>query len=243
MLVNRNINVCLVSDLFENYPLSENTIVVVVDLLRATTVISTAFNFGVKEIIPVSSLEIAKRYIDKQDYIVAAERNAMPIEGFDYGNSPFQYMNKEILDKSLVLTTTNGTKAINIASEYEVITSCFINIDAVEELLLKSKKDILILCSGWKGVFNLEDTIFSGCLANKFISSKKFNVNCDSTLAALNLYNLAKNDYFSFLSNSAHRKRLKSLNIEKDTEFCLNPDFKSNIIPTLINGKLVSRKI
>ena len=240
MLENRNINVCLVSDLFENYPLSENTIVVVVDLLRATTVISTAFNFGVKEIIPVPSLEIAKTYIDREDFIVAAERNAMPIKGFDYGNSPFQYMNNDILDKTLVLTTTNGTKAINIASSYEVITSCFINIDAVEEFLLNSNKDILILCSGWKGVFNLEDTIFSGCLANKLISSKKFNVNCDSTLASLNLYEQAKHDYFSFLANSAHRKRLKFLNIEKDTEFCLNPDFKSKIIPTLKNGKLVA---
>ena len=240
MLENRNINVCLVSDLFENYPLSENTIVVVVDLLRATTVISTAFNFGVKEIIPVPSLEIAKTYIDREDFIVAAERNAMPIKGFDYGNSPFQYMNNDILDKTLVLTTTNGTKAINIASNYEVITSCFINIDAVEEFLLNSNKDVLILCSGWKGVFNLEDTIFSGCLANKLISSKKFNVNCDSTLASLNLYEQAKHDYFYFLTNSAHRKRLKFLNIEKDTEFCLNPDFKSKIIPTLKNGKLVA---
>ena len=240
MLENRNINVCLVSDLFENYPLSENTIVVVVDLLRATTVISTAFNFGIKEIIPVPSLEIAKTYIDREDFIVAAERNAMPIKGFDYGNSPFQYMNNDILDKTLVLTTTNGTKAINIASSYEVITSCFINIDAVEEFLLNSNKDVLILCSGWKGVFNLEDTIFSGCLANKLISSKKFNVNCDSTLASLNLYEQAKHDYFSFLANSAHRKRLKFLNIEKDTEFCLNPDFKSKIIPTLKNGKLVA---
>ena len=240
MLENRNINVCLVSDLFENYPLSENTIVVVVDLLRATTVISTAFNFGVKEIIPVPSLEIAKTYIDREDFIVAAERNAMPIKGFDYGNSPFQYMNNDILDKTLVLTTTNGTKAINIASSYEVITSCFINIEAVEEFLLNSNKDVLILCSGWKGVFNLEDTIFSGCLANKLISSKKFNVNCDSTLASLNLYEQAKHDYFSFLANSAHRKRLKFLNIEKDTEFCLNPDFKSKIIPTLKNGKLVA---
>ena len=240
MLENRNINVCLVSDLFENYPLSENSIVVVVDLLRATTVISTAFNFGVKEIIPVSSLEIAKTFLNRKDFIVAAERNAMPIKGFDYGNSPFQYMNNDILDKTLVLTTTNGTKAINIASSYEVITSCFINIDAVEEFLLNSNKDVLILCSGWKGVFNLEDTIFSGCLANKLISSKKFNVNCDSTLASLNLYEQAKHDYFSFLSNSAHRKRLKFLNIEKDTEFCLNPDFKSKIIPILKNGKLVA---
>ena len=116
MLENRNINVCLVSDLFENYPLSENTIVVVVDLLRATTVISTAFNFGIKEIIPVASLKIAKTFLNRKDFIVAAERNAMPIKGFDYGNSPFQYMNNDILDKMYFgqLQITFGSKSKNL---------------------------------------------------------------------------------------------------------------------------------
>ena len=156
-----NIQVCLVSNLFENYSLTEDTIVVVVDLLRATSVISTAFHYGVKDIIPVSSVSDAKKFLNTKHTIVAAERNAEALDGFDYGNSPFQYMNPEIKNKTLVLTTTNGTKAINMAKKFQVITACFINVDSICNYLINSKRDILILCSGWKGVFNLEDSIFS----------------------------------------------------------------------------------
>ena len=160
----RNLNICLTPENFSNYIISDDAIVVIVDLLRATTVISTAFHYGIKEIIPVQSISEAKKYLGKDNYIVAAERNAMAIEGFSYGNSPFQYMNTDIKGKSLVLTTTNGTKAINIANEYNVVTSSFINIDSVCDFLINNSKDVIILCSGWKGVFNLEDSIFSGCL-------------------------------------------------------------------------------
>ena len=235
----QNIQVCLVSDLFSNYSLSKNSIVVVVDLLRATSVISTAFHYGIKEIIPVSSLEEAKDYIGLENTIVAAERNAEPIEGFEYGNSPFQYMNSNILNKRLVLTTTNGTKAINKAKNFQVITSSFINIESVIKYLASLENDILVLCSGWKGVFNLEDSIFAGHLVYNLNKIKELNINCDSVLASLELYNNAKKDYFKFLENSAHRKRLKHLNIEKDTLFCLNPDIKSEIIPILKEGKLI----
>lgn len=234
-----NIQVCLVSNLFKNYFLTENTIVVVVDLLRATSVISTAFHYGIKEIIPVSSLEEAKTFLDKENTIVAAERNAEALAGFDYGNSPFQYMNDDILNKTLVLTTTNGTKSINIAKDYKVITASFINVDAVSKFLIESNRDILVLCSGWKGVFNLEDSIFAGHLIDNLLSFKEFNINCDSVLASLELNKNAKDDYFNFLSNSAHRKRLKHLGIEKDTKFCLNPNIKSDIIPMLKEGRLV----
>ena len=167
-----NIQVCLVSDLFNNHIISNDTTVVVVDLLRATSVISTAFHFGIKEIIPVSTLEEAKKYLTNINTIVAAERNAEPIEGFEYGNSPFQYMNNDISGKTLVLTTTNGTKAINLAKNYNLITASFINSDAVCNYLNSVENDILILCSGWKGVFNLEDSIFSGFLVNKLISKR-----------------------------------------------------------------------
>lgn len=234
-----NIQVCLVSDLFSNHIISNDTTVVVVDLLRATSVISTAFHFGIKEVIPVSTLEEAKKYLTNINTIVAAERNAEPIDGFKYGNSPFQYMNNDISGKTLVLTTTNGTKAINLARNYNLITASFINSDAVCNYLNSLENDILILCSGWKGVFNLEDSIFSGFLVNKLISKKDYNINCDSVLASLELHKNSKKNYFKFLSNSAHRKRLKHLNIEKDTLFCLNPNITSNIIPTLKNGKLV----
>lgn len=235
----RNLNICLTPENFSNYIISDDAIVVIVDLLRATTVISTAFHYGIKEIIPVQSISEAKKYLVKDNYIVAAERNAMAIEGFSYGNSPFQYMNKDIKGKSLVLTTTNGTKAINIANEYNVVTSSFINIDSVCDFLINNSKDVIILCSGWKGVFNLEDSIFSGCLAQRLLLSEKFNSNCDSVVASICLYNQAKDNIFNFLATSAHRKRLKNLNMEKDTIFCLMPEFKSNIIPRLISGRLV----
>ena len=126
-----------------------------------------------------------------------------------------------------------GLKAINLAKNYNLITASFINSDAVCNYLNSVENDILILCSGWKGVFNLEDSIFSGFLVNKLISKKDYNINCDSVLASLELHKNSKKNYFKFLSNSAHRKRLKHLNIEKDTLFCLNPNITSNIIPTL----------
>ena len=90
----RKLNVCLTSDLFSHYD-EGNKLVLVVDILRATSVISTAFHYGISELIPVSSVEQAKQYMNKEGYIVAAERNAEPIEGVPFGNSPFQYMNEE----------------------------------------------------------------------------------------------------------------------------------------------------
>jgi len=234
-----NLKICLTPDNFSNYHISDHTLVVVVDLLRATTVISTAFHYGIKEIIPVQGVDKAREYFGKENHIVAAERNAMALEGFDYGNSPFQYMNDNIKGKNLVLTTTNGTHAINIARKYKVITASFINIDAVLDFLISSSKDVLILCSGWKGVFNLEDSLFAGCLANRLLLSTYFETNCDSVLASSRLYHQSKDNMFNYLSESAHRKRLKSLNMERDTKFCLTPTIKSSIIPTLIGEKLV----
>ena len=108
----KNILVCFTPIQFKQLVIND-AIVVVVDILRATSVISTAFKNGIKEVIPVQKLEDAIKYKDKDNHIVAAERNTNIIEGFDFGNSPFHYINRNIQGKTLVLTTTNGTKAIN----------------------------------------------------------------------------------------------------------------------------------
>ena len=234
----RRLNVCLTSDLFHHYD-EGNQLVIVVDILRATTVISTAFHYGISELIPVSSLEQAKQYINKEGYIVAAERNAEPIEGVPLGNSPFQYMNDDVKNKTLVLTTTNGTKAIRLSSKHEVISACFINIDVVYDFIMKSIKDVIVLCSGWKGLVNMEDSIFAGILSDKLLKTNEFKSQCDSVLASVAIKRDAGNDLFSYLEDSAHRNRLKHLNMEADTKFCLNPTFKSSIIPILKNGKLI----
>ena len=238
----RRLSICLSPDLYSNYDNADN-IVVVVDILRATSVISTAFHYGIKDIIVVESVDIASNYFDKQNYIVAAERNAMPLEGFAYGNSPFQYMNDHIKNKTLVLTTTNGTKSINLAKSKEVIISSYINIDEVCNFLLHHEKDVLILCSGWKGLVNMEDSIFAGDLSCRLLSSGMFTSSCDSLLVSKELYQATINqDLFQFLENSSHRNRLKHLNMEEDTRFCLSPTFQSDIVPILENNRLVSNK-
>ncbi|MBT7620328.1 MAG: 2-phosphosulfolactate phosphatase [Flavobacteriales bacterium] len=234
----RRLNVCLTSDLFHHYDEGDK-LVLVVDILRATSVISTAFHYGISELIPVSSLEEAKQYINREGYIVAAERNAEPIEGIPLGNSPFQYMNDDVKNKRLVLTTTNGTKSIKLASKHEVISASFVNQDAVYNFIMKSKKDVVVLCSGWKGLVNMEDSIFAGILSDKLLKTNEFQSQCDSVLASVAIKRDAGNDLFSYLEDSAHRNRLKHLNMEADTKFCLNPTFKSSIIPILKNGKLI----
>ncbi len=234
----KNISVCFTADQFEKYADGKST-VIVVDLLRATSVISTAFMEGVEAIIPVQTLDEALAYKGKEGYIVAAERNAKPIEGFDYGNSPFHYINADVAGKTLVLTTTNGTKAIYNAREHKVITASYINIEAVAEHLIAENNDVIILCSGWKKVFNLEDPIFAGSLAKLLLESDKYESNCDSMFASIQLLKSANGDLFNYLSDSSHRRRLKSLNMEDDTCFCLSPPIKSDIIPILKGDKLI----
>ncbi len=238
----KQISVCFSPDLFHYYN-KENLIVVVVDILRATTVISTAFEYGIKSVIPVETLEEALSYKEKENYIIAAERNTKIIEGFNFGNSPHHYMNKDIKEKELVLTTTNGTKAIHKAKENILITASYINIDAVKRYLIQEQKDIVILCSGWKNRFNLEDSIFAGDLATLILDSNKYISNCDSLSASQTLFRSAKSDLFRFLENSAYRKRNQSVEVIKDTKFCLTPAITSNIIPFFINGRLEKRII
>ena len=132
----KNIRVCFSTGQFDKYTDGFST-VVIVDLLRATSVISTAFECGVDAIIPVKTLEDALEYKNIKNHIIAAERNTLPIEGFDYGNSPFHYLDSDVKGKTLVLTTTNGTKAIHLAKDHnKVITASFINIDIVVDLSL-----------------------------------------------------------------------------------------------------------
>ena len=206
---------------------------------KPQAVIDAESNYYANENANVQTLDEALSYKGKEGYIVAAERNAKPIEGFDYGNSPFHYINADVAGKTLVLTTTNGTKAIYNAKEHKVITASYINIEAVAKHLIEENNDVIILCSGWKGVFNLEDPIFAGSLAKLLLDAGTYESNCDSLFASLQLLKNSGDDLFNYLSDSSHRRRLKSLNMEDDTRFCLSPPVKSTIIPILKGDKLV----
>jgi 2-phosphosulfolactate phosphatase len=222
-----------------SYPLFKNdaAIVVVIDIFRATSAICTAFHHGVKTIIPVATIEEAIEYKNK-GFLAAAERHGEVVEGFELGNSPFSYMGTTVNDQTIVLTTTNGTQAINVAKDaFKVVIGSFVNFTALTNWLIEQDRDVVLLCAGWKNKFNLEDTLFAGAVADKLIKTKRFVNSCDTAQAACHLYHSAKEDMYEFLKDSSHRKRLEKLNLERDVRYCLQPD-STNVIPVL-EGKAI----
>lgn len=221
-----------------DYPLykNEHEIVVVIDVLRATSAIVAGIANGIDEIIPVSTLEEALEYKAK-GYIVAAERGGQIVEGFAFGNSPYSFMNDELKGKSVVLSTTNGTRAINTPENKIVIIASLVNAQAVADYLKNQKKNVLLLASGWKDKFNLEDTICAGAIADDLVASGDFTSNEDSSIAAKYLYQSASQNIFGYLKSSSHRRRLKKLNLNEDIKFCLTPN-QYSIVP-ILNGKRI----
>ena len=235
----RKVEVVYSPVLFPVYFDNNDCTVVVIDIFRATSAICAAFESGIDSLIPVATLEEAIEYKQK-GFLVGAERNAEIVEGFDFGNSPLTFKNNQFKDKSIVLTTTNGTKAIEMAKPAnKVVIGAFTNLSAVCDYIEKEDKDVLLLCAGWKDRFNLEDTLFAGAVAQKISQNLRFTNLSDSSLAAINMYEGAKNDLFNFLGESSHRKRLSRLNMEEDIIYCLTLD-QSNIVPILEGDVIVS---
>jgi 2-phosphosulfolactate phosphatase len=230
----KTIDVCLSPDLMHLYEVRDKT-VVVVDILRATSCMTTAFAFGIKSITPFAKLEDCLSMREK-GYFTAGERDGKKVEGFDLGNSPFEYMEEKLRDKRIAFTTTNGTQAIaKSEGAKEIVIGSFLNLSAVTEYLSKRDNNILVVCAGWKGKVNLEDTLFAGALVDMLRDNTE--PDCDAPLVAQRLYRQAKDDLFEFLKDSSHVKRLAKLNIYKDIRFCLTPD-QYSVVPVLRNGVL-----
>ncbi|MDX1445508.1 2-phosphosulfolactate phosphatase [Lishizhenia sp.] len=233
----KHIEVCFTPGEYEYFK-NEYEIVVVIDVLRATSAICSAFNNGVSALIPVPTVEEAREYQAK-GYLVGAERKGQIVEGFDFGNSPYSYMKEELKGKEVVLSTTNGTKAINIAKDADtVVIGALSNLDALCAWLIEQDKNVLCLCSGWQDKFNLEDTICAGAIMEQLIATGKYTSDEDSSIAAKYLYLSAKDNYMGYLKSSSHRRRLKNLNLNEDIKYCLTPN-QTDVIPILKNGKLV----
>jgi 2-phosphosulfolactate phosphatase len=225
--------------LFPVYFENPNCTVVVIDVFRATSAICAAFESGIESLIPVANLDEAIEY-KKKGFLVGAERNAEIVEGFDFGNSPLGFKDGKFKDETIVLTTTNGTKAIDIAKIADkVVVGAFTNLTAVCDYIEKEDRDVLLLCAGWKDRFNLEDTLFAGAVAKKISQNLRFQNLSDSTIAAIHMYSTAEGDLYNFLGDSSHRKRLSRLNMEEDIIYCLTID-QSNIVPVL-EGDVVVR--
>ena len=222
-----------------------SSIVVIIYVLRATSTISTALYNGAKEIIPVDSVDECIRIGKQMSAITAGERDGKVAEGLQYGNSPFEYPQSFIEGKTLVLTTTNGTKLLHMAlsnGAKEIITGAFSNLDVVCNYLLQQNKNILLACSAWKDKINIEDTLFAGAVIHKI--QQAFSIECDASKIALGLYQEAASDLFEFMKakQASHYLRLTSFGIEKDIQHCLMLD-TAPVLPFYKDGKLIAAKI
>jgi 2-phosphosulfolactate phosphatase len=222
------------------YPAFDNrdAIVVIVDILRATSAIITAFMNGANRIIPVATLEEAKVYKEK-GYMVAAERDGIVRDFADFGNSPFNFTRERINGKDIVYSTTNGTQSIMMASNsFRVLIGAYLNLNSLAQYIIRKNHDLLILCAGWKNKFNLEDSLFAGALAELVLNNNNFYTICDSTLASIDLWNLARKDLMAYIDKVAQRHRLKKNKLDDVIEYCHTPD-QTNIIPALKEFYLV----
>jgi len=235
----RSIDVCLTPALLNLYDI-EDSIVVVIDVLRATSSIVYGIDNGATAIIPVAQVEDCLAYSD-QGYLLAAERNGEVVAGYNFGNSPFSYAVDKVRGKTIVLTTTNGTKALHMARAraHQVVIGSFLNLSALCEWLRIQDKNVLLLCAGWKDKFNLEDTLFAGAVVAEL--RKDFTHVDDSSVAAEDLYEVAKGNLRGYLHKSSHSHRLEQLNIEEDVKFCLQLNI-CKAIPVMVGDALVALK-
>jgi 2-phosphosulfolactate phosphatase len=232
----RILETCFSPALYEA-DLHADSIVVIIDILRATSAICTAFANGADSIIPVAGIEEAREYKNR-GYLVAAERDGYVLDFADFGNSPFNFTREKVEGKTIVYSTTNGTGIIRMASSagYIVIGS-FLNISALAKWIISRDNNVILFCAGWKNRFSLEDTICAGALAEKLMSSSLYSTICDSTLAALDLWSLAKDDLPGYIEKAAQRSRLRDKKLDDCIPFCLTSDYTGKI-PVIKNGIL-----
>jgi 2-phosphosulfolactate phosphatase len=217
------------------YPLyaQDMGIVVVIDVLRATSAMVAAFENGIDRIIPVATIEEAASTSAAKDTSQQPSGTVRSSRASQYGNSPLAYVGQDLRGKTIVMTTTNGTKAINLAKDARMLViGSFLNLTALSDWLVKQNDNILLLCSGWKDKFNLEDSVFAGAVMERLLESGKFGVEEDSSIAAKYMYMAARDNYMGILKAAPRRRRIEQLQLLPDVKYCLTPD-QSTKIPVL----------
>jgi 2-phosphosulfolactate phosphatase len=232
------LEVCLSPALLHLYD-TEGSVVVIIDVFRATSTIAAALYNNATSVIPVASVEECITLGNSiENSVTAGERNGHIVEGLQHGNSPSEYTKDFISGRTLVLTTTNGTRLLHMVKGAEaIITGSFLNLSAVCEFLKQKNKNVLLACAAWKDRFNLEDTLFAGAVVNKVRTA--FDINCDSARAANSIFeNLGDRNPIDFLKDSSHYRRLSAYGLESDMEYCATVDLHP-VVPILKGNELV----
>ncbi|MCF0209928.1 MAG: 2-phosphosulfolactate phosphatase [Bacteroidales bacterium] len=220
----------------------ENTIVVVVDILRSTTTICSAIDCGAT-VWPVQTVEEAFEAKQK-GHLIAGDGPKGNMEFTDFGNSGQRIKNADVKGKSIYLYSVNGVKAIAKMQENnpeQIIVASFVNISAITDYLLKQNKNVMLLCSGWRGQFCIEDTIFCGALAER-LCNKGFDCDDDSTFAALDLWDKAKGNLMDYVQKATHLKLLVGMQMEESFDYAFEMD-SCNSVPIVVGNKIIAANL
>lgn len=239
-LLTKNVEVCFSPFHIPLYEIKKKA-VVVIDVYRATSAIVAGLGSGIAKVIPVATVDEAKVYRDK-GYIAAAERKGAIVDGFDLGNSPISFTEERLKGETVVLSTSNGTKALlKATSAKEVIVGAFLNQTAVVEYLAQNHNEVILLAAGWRDRFNLEDTLVAGAMAQDLMA-KGWATDCDSCLAAMRMWDMAKPDIKGYMKDASHTNRLAHLHLEDDIAYCNKKD-EFDVVPVYNkqNGEIISK--
>ncbi len=235
------LNTCFSPALLHLYDLS-NAVVVIIDVFRATSTIASVLHNGAACIIPVDEVHKAIDISKKIDGIAAGERDGKIAEGLQHGNSPLEYSKEFIAGKTLVLTTTNGTKLLQMALDNKadtIITGSFPNLKSVCDFIIKENKNVVLGCAGWKDRFNAEDTMFAGAVIANV--KEHFTIHCDSSLTAELMYEQHKHDLHSFAPKLTHYHRLvERFGLIEDIRFCFTPNV-ADVLAVYEDGRLIKK--
>ena len=232
-----SLHTVLTPQLLDLYEIKD-AIVVIIDVFRATSTMATALHNGATKIIPVETPEACIEIGNATGGITAGERDGKIIPGLSYGNSPSEYPKSFIENKTLVITTTNGTKLLNMAlrkGAKEIITGSFPNLSNVVAYLKKQNAPVILGCSGWKNRFNIEDTLFAGAVIEEI--KDHFTIHCDSSFMANQLFNQHKNELPIYIKTLTHWHRLAAYGLELDMQYCFTKDIAPSL-PIFKDGAL-----
>jgi 2-phosphosulfolactate phosphatase len=234
-----NIEVIIAPLLYSRRQIRENSAVVVVDIFRAGTTICVAFQSGAEKIIPVTSIEEAEGF-KRKGFLVAGERGGVKLEFADFGNSPVELSQANLSGKVIVISSTNGTQALELAKGAEVIAiGAFTNLSFIAEWLLTLKRNVLILCSGWQETVSLEDFVFAGALTDTLLQGNRAFMLTDSAYTSIDLWNSVKADVGTYLQRGSHYQRLVKLGAQPDLDYAVRQN-TTRVVPIFENYYLTN---
>ncbi len=218
-----------------------NKTVVIIDVLRASSSIVTALKNGAKAIIPVADMGEASKIaqnVDSENYLLCGEKDGIKIEGYDLGNSPVEFSKEIVGGKTLIFNTTNGTKAIKKAvGAQNIYVAAFLNVSAIVKVLQAQKKDVVLLCAGWKGRLAFEDMLLAGQIIHLLGSGELPDESRDGAKVAYGLFDKYGDDIPTVIHQTNHASRLKALIGTDDIDYCCQVD-TTDIIPRLKEGMI-----